>query len=164
MDNMISQIIIRAIVTILMITTTQIIIFITYLRSDDKYTEGKIIRFPKVCFWVCFIVSILSGTIIITKIIDKQGIWEFVLGLLISLPFFIFTIVTVNWKIVLFKDTFIYRTAFRRTYTFRYKDVERYIRKKDIVFLKVQKKWLIIDSELPDIDCFLNRIRIKPRK
>lgn len=154
----------RIIATILATATTQIIVFIVYLKDNSKYEEGKTIRFPKICFWLSFIVSFLLIITLVSKIIYKNHIVEYMLLLLLLLLFFSFMIITINWKIILFKDTFIYRTAFRRTYTFRYKDVERYIRKKDIVFLKVQKKWLIIDSELPDIDCFLNRIRIKPRK
>lgn len=165
MDEIIGRAIITTITTILMIVTARIIVFKIYTKGDGKYAEGKVIRFPAVFFWVGLLGSLLFGVTLIMTIIDgEKMLWEYLIIFLFVLLGLTLITLAVNWKIVLFKDTFIYRTAFRRTYTFRYKDVERYIRKKGILFMKVQKKWLIIDPDLPDIDCFLNRIRIKPRK
>ena len=157
---------IKTIITILTVSLLHFLFIIMYLKKDSKYDfEKKIIKLPTIYFVIGLAFSLTVGIILSLMIINGKKLWwEYIIVFSLFLIGLSIVIASVNWRMILFRDTVIYRTFFRKTYTFQYKDIEKYIRTENIAFFKVKRKWFMIDPELPDIDCFLNRIRIKPRK
>lgn len=130
--------------------------------------EGELVKLPRSYLFFGSAFTIFFAIFVIGMLLSGQAIPIY--GYLIVLFFFLATfsmvIAYANWRIILKRDSFIYRTFFRRKYTFHYRDIDKCVIKNDIIILSIKekRKKFIIDPHSLGIELFINRIPPQRRK
>ena len=132
--------------------------FVTY---EDK--NIKILRPPKFIFWLGIggIVGLYSIIIIIFTIaFVPENVAYAVVFFLISFLFFWFVLYSLNWKVELKENTFIFQNSFRLTKENLYKDITKVKRIKMGGFrVYVGKKSIAVDFYIKGLNNFWEIIK-----
>lgn len=158
--------IVRIIITSLIIVCSSWVIGLIFARlrfsaCEDK--DIKILRPPKFIFWLGIggIVGIYTIIIIIFTVAFTPENVAYSIGFfLISILFFWFILYSLNWKVELKENTFIFQNSFRLSKEYSYKDITK-VKRIEIGGFRVYvgKKSIAVDFYIKGANNFLEKIK-----
>lgn len=154
------------VIGIILVMIINAVFLILLLKSDKGVVSEKDsissneIKHPNLLKLIAIFGSFTMEAILINGFFKNEKLewWLWGGGILLLLISLGLVIETFNWRVIIYKETFHYRTFFKKSYIFKFDEIDKCAVTSYLIVMRCKDKWLFMDPNINGITKLMDEI------